>query len=768
MRIFLTIIFCVCLSPVCLGQGAVELLVLEKVNELRDSLELERLEWDAVLSRAGSEQGYYMAKRNELTHFQKTFSKETPAERVAQLGGNRTYIGENVGYVMAADNNDVPYGAEIIASGLFDGWLNSPPHYKNMIHPDFTKMGLGHSKSQKGRLYSAQLFSSNEIVLPKEFVNSDVSWGVRPAEFTCKDEVTTYQTMFFANNIQTVGNSIYFFFHDLNFFQQVISDENDGLAIDIVLREQLPCDKENQFHISVVHDGEMQRPIYRNDIYRFNVSNNPKKVRVKIGEVPAHLANYQWQANVVVINDNKLCDYSIPSEVPSSIFPLLELLPYYDLNDQVDSSYSPLAKSVQIHDSMHVEMMFQSRAKNHHSMNGGEFARMLSWGPYIDQLDVACFASVDGATWFNYNLLESRKEEVLNLLILNNFDLTRVRLETKENWPLMKEQIEKHSLIILKDKSDAQIKRLLRGDNSRFTDSLLYAQRITHMRAIVDTTIEIDSYGDLLFAKAYDSTLTIDFLPWNKILRENYILARAEIEQSLIDSLHGDPRLKTNLLGAASINYACSNLDSTLVQEFIDSVNVDDSKQVFNYAHFLTKYWFSKYAYSYETIGVATSIPPEELRKLVLKIDTNEIGQDDMVRLQINILLAGIHYYIAFNDWSYVESYFIEIAELVKQGEFSAQEAYELALFCNHFYKFEIAVEILRPFHLDRLLSEEGIFALAQTATLIRDKLPADQYHDYMETAKRANHSRYCSWLDRSFQIQRDEFIKRDFCAECQ
>ncbi|MBL4861905.1 MAG: CAP domain-containing protein, partial [Crocinitomicaceae bacterium] len=467
------------------GQESIGSLVLEKVNQLRDSLSLNSLALDNVLSEAAKDHAYYMAHKNNLSHFQGTFSKETPSERVLFYKGNRTYVGENIATTSMKVKSNKQLDEMYTAERLFNSWLDSPPHYKNMIHPDYKKMGLGHWIADDKVVYSAQVFSSNEIRLPKQFRNSDLSWGVRPSEITCKDEPQTYETMFFANSVQVDGSSIYLYYHDLEFFKNVIRNDNDGLAIDVVLREQLPCGKENQFHISRVHDGEMQRPIYKHDIFRNNIADNPKKIRVKIGEVPAYLRNQQWEANLIIISDNKLCDYSVPVEVPSDIFPLLELKPYFDMNDELDSHKK--SAFIRIKDSMHVELFYERSQKRFFSHSAEELNRMLGWNQFIKNVRVDCFASVEGAKWFNLQLLEDRVGSASSLLMESYFDLDKVSFSSAENWDLMEKQIKQYSLQKLKNKTEPQIRYFLKKNKSSLTDSLLFAQRKTHIRAWVDT-----------------------------------------------------------------------------------------------------------------------------------------------------------------------------------------------------------------------------------------------------------------------------------------
>lgn len=761
-KLFALIVLFLC--TISFGQNSIGELVLIQVNNLRDSLNLNHLTYDKVLEEAGIDHAYYMAKKQKLNHFQTTFTKESPSERVLYYNGNRTYVGENIASTSIKWKEKNVINNEALALDLFKGWLNSPPHYKNMIHPDYTKMGVGNWQSEDKLLYSAQVFSSNEIKLPKEFNNSSLSWGVRPSEFTCKDEPQTYETMFFANSVSVQGNSIYLFFHDLNFFEKVIQNDNDGLAIDVILREQLPCGKENQFHISKIFDGEMQRPIYKHDIFRNNISNNPKKIKVKIGEVPKHLRNKQWEANVIIINDNKLCDYSYPVIVPSDIFPLLDFNPYYDRNDS-EIVFEP--QKIRIKDSIHVELNYERSKGKFTAVDEYGLYRLMQWGQYINKLDVDCFASVEGAEWFNLQLLEERKESAFNLLLGSDFDFSKINFTSKENWDLMNRQIEEQSISELESKNKSQVKYWLKKNKSAKMDSLLYSQRKTHISAVVDTTIQISSYSNFQFANEYDRSLSISDLPWNKILREEYIIPQYELESGIIDSLKNNINIRTNLLGAASIDNSYIGLDSVLVEGLVKEVDSKNSKQLFNYANFVTRYWFRNYSRSYETKGVANTITPNELRTLILNIDTTIIQPNDFTRLKVNTLLSGIHYYVSHNNWEPVENYFDAIVALVKLESFTPQEAMELALFCNHFHKFEQAVEILDPFHENKSLSEDAYFVLAQTSTLIRQQLKPNTYWNYMESAKIANKRRYCKWLDSSFQIQRDEHIKVDFCNEC-
>jgi uncharacterized protein YkwD len=736
-------------------------LLLKHVNNLRDSIGLQPLQLDNALRKAGEDQAFYISERGKLTHFQKTFLKETPSERIQFYGANRTYSGENIATVNVVWFKKAVLDKEAVAKAFFDAWYHSPPHYKNMISPNFTKMGLG-IRIKENQVYGAQVFSSDEITLPRAFKSANLAWGVRPGEVTCKDDAQVYETMFFANSIEIDGTDIYFYFHDLDFFRKVIRNENDGLAIDVVLREQLPCGKENQFHISSVYDGEMQQPVYKYDLFKNNHSSNPRKIRVKIGTVPPYLANKQWAANVIVINNNILCDYSVPASVPSSIYPLLKIDPYFELN-----TISGTEKTVRVVDTLQSTLSFDRSQVNFSDMerlNG----RFYGWYKYVKDWEVNCYASVEGAEWFNKRLLKDRRQKVANFMYQNFEDSSSISWKLAENWEMMNQQIQDHAIQALKGKSKQQIRYYLKKNHSGLFDSLLYEQRKTKITAYFDTLIKVNSYESFLIAEHYDTNLVFGDLNWNGILYHEYIANKRGIHSLLFDSLYQHDELKTNLLGAGAIKYRNGQFDSTHVEQFLMEVDESNSKQLFNYAHFLTTYWFSRYSRSSEIRGTAVTISPQKLREKLENIDTAIISHYDLDRLLINNYLAGIHYYVTQGDWTFVNDYFEAIAAMVKADRFDANEAVGLALFCNHFHKFQQSIEILKPFYERDELDENGLFILARTATLWRSNLDLEFYHAVMKSAKEKNALRYCNWLDNEFQIQRDEYIKNDFCNSCQ
>lgn len=116
--------------------------VLVLVNQARAAAGLRPLTLNAALTAASERHANDMAAGNFLSHTGSDGSD--PARRVTDAGYNWCIVGEN-----AAQRWDVS------AQGVFDQWINSPPHRENLLRPEFAEMGLAYAIASDGAVYYA-------------------------------------------------------------------------------------------------------------------------------------------------------------------------------------------------------------------------------------------------------------------------------------------------------------------------------------------------------------------------------------------------------------------------------------------------------------------------------------------------------------------------------------------------------------------------------------------------------------------------------------
>lgn len=125
----------------------VEELVVEKTNEARLEHDESTLEADSGLAAVARAHSVDMVERDYFNHTSP--EGDGPLDRVQDSDVDCTGVGENLGQAYWEREFAVNYGEEYVetneelADALVKQWLNSPGHRDNLLHPDFTRIGVG-------------------------------------------------------------------------------------------------------------------------------------------------------------------------------------------------------------------------------------------------------------------------------------------------------------------------------------------------------------------------------------------------------------------------------------------------------------------------------------------------------------------------------------------------------------------------------------------------------------------------------------------------
>ena len=119
--------------------------VLNKVNELRSSMGLQPVTRYQELDAVAQDWSEQQAAANNMSH-RPDFTSAYPS--------GWTTGSENVAWRTAGGDT----GAQI-----FNQWLNSPGHYKNMTDPDVNSIGIGFAQTSDGKWYATQNFAAYNV-----------------------------------------------------------------------------------------------------------------------------------------------------------------------------------------------------------------------------------------------------------------------------------------------------------------------------------------------------------------------------------------------------------------------------------------------------------------------------------------------------------------------------------------------------------------------------------------------------------------------------
>ena len=125
--------------------SADEKALVELTNAERAKADLPALRPSRKLFEAARGHAANMAKQDKLEH---DLDGKTAADRVSAAGYTFARAGENIGW-----NARTPKDAVA-------GWMESPPHRGNILTREFTEVGVGTARNEKGEPYWVQVFAA--------------------------------------------------------------------------------------------------------------------------------------------------------------------------------------------------------------------------------------------------------------------------------------------------------------------------------------------------------------------------------------------------------------------------------------------------------------------------------------------------------------------------------------------------------------------------------------------------------------------------------
>jgi len=138
------------------------------INLYRKTNKLDTLCWDEALWVACRNHNIWMASNSELSHSEKSgtknFTGSRPEDRYIYATaekGKSSWSGENALYNYSDHGNTIEKISNNIAIQSFEQWKRSPGHNSNMLGLSHKSHGVSFYLSKEGRVYGTDLFASS-------------------------------------------------------------------------------------------------------------------------------------------------------------------------------------------------------------------------------------------------------------------------------------------------------------------------------------------------------------------------------------------------------------------------------------------------------------------------------------------------------------------------------------------------------------------------------------------------------------------------------
>jgi uncharacterized protein YkwD len=733
--------------------------ISEQVNTLRKSLNVTPLIFEEHLQKAAENQSTYNAKSNVLGHDQKKASLRTPTKRVRYYKSRDfAIVGENV--VQSSEKKFPLNKREIsqLAIELFTAWKNSPGHYANMIEKEYTFGDLGFKASKKGVVYGTQVFGKKGERIPGQL--SKNSFGIRAGEKDCKKRYQDYynQMVSLGNGVAVQGDQVVFYHHDIEFFSQVFSKSNDGLAIDVLTRDQLSCTKPNQLDMSRVHDGILLAPMYRNEILENNVADNEFRLVSQIATLPKEFVGRDdISLSLIIISNGKKCASFYPLDVPSGDYKFRPFEPALQNPATITLSTSGIIA--------HQELDYEFNTSH---PNPIKLPSIKAIDAPIHSVVIESFTSVEGDSSKNVQLHSNRARSIQSHLEGRlKIKRSQVTIRAKENWEMMTFQLYYMQADSLVEISKDSLRSVIALDEIDLPwDSLLYEQR--RAKAMIYYKGEFDesmSSAQLAQMNLRTALVQENFPQANKAIFELY--SKNEIDPTffydrpIFEELKRHPELVQNTCAALSTIYKSNVFITT--EYLFNWINRQDELSEAAKSNLLHLYALTctelidKWDTSSERLS--NVIHPKRVGAVSVVQISNE--------LLLNLNLTYLEYYGQVNDQLNIRAAFKFISDHFKSVALSPEDAVDLALFFNAWSMYEMTNEHLLDRYEKGTLNEDGLFTLAITISLYSPDKDAELLLKIMSDAADLNPERWCAWVNQNFQVLRNYRLKRIYCSTC-
>lgn len=757
-----------------------EELIEQKINKHRLSKSLENLKQDQILKLAAADQSEHILRNGKVEHEQPNKKKLTPFDRVVSYDGLHAEVGENCMQIVLGTKVKIPGSGtglplksyEDAAETFVSTWINAKESTQIIFNKTYYNVGTAISYDAKSkRIIATQVYGSEPFILPVglKLVNDD--YKLEPYN---KDKCAEIEKNFpylpelMSDNVFFKNGEIYFFFHDLELFKNVMSSNNDAIALDVISRNQFSCETGNRLYPSKIHSGILLPPVNKNYLLSKNELKDQGQLEVSLGPIPSYIDTNNVEFTLLIIKNNCLCQTIVYNSLTGENLKSLNLgfiMDTLSVSNKADSIINSLTFTVPF-----------ERNKYDYKMEDIEpFLDSISLNRYdLKKIEIVAYSSIEGNEKDNKILQEKRAQNILKVIAAYKLQDVPTSIKTQENLLGFYESIkgspyEKQFTGLSKE----AIMKLVNSDTLAYNlEPYLEDQR----KAIIKLTVE-KIYMDTSLFKELPSKLK------QAIKTKDYV--KAKMYQSLLFSavkegkIDGEEVLKISIphfKETVSLNnnqiafrwyYNTTENRDSLNQHLLKEIKIqsliDPNNPYINYNKVILNLLLWSEDYSRET-------DPKNLLKDIKALYGNDIEPYRIHQLILNHNIISADYYYENKKFKERDKSLFEVKKMLLQSQLSKEQVVLISDYFIFQMRISWAIELMKPLVVQPDIDEDFLFTFLTIAIYDNKLIPEAEYNKLLNKAKELNKERFCKLFgfpNMSFQLLKTPYIKESYCSTC-
>jgi hypothetical protein len=569
--------------------------------------------------------------------------------------------------------------------------------------------------------------------------------------------------------IELIDRDIFVIFPSEEDLMQLMDRSTDGIAIDIVHKDQYSCNSEVNLASKWPNRGFLLRPFYKKEIVAKMYLDRFRNVVIPIGVLPEHYDPNEIEINVLILQKKALCEYDVISDIEFSNWELLETGLYWDsipMNHRRDVLFTE-SKSMDFY------ISFDKNKIEVDSADVKQIYNQLELGDHeISEIYVNAYTSIEGTSDRNIALQSGRAQSILDTFQDLQSKKIKTQISTSENWKQFAKDIKGTKYEYLKRYSKDEIKNLLTSD-LELQDSLepiLQKQRIGHIRIVLEQKLTVANDDPESILRLYQESISMAKLQKALYFQELIFtnIREGKSPDELVEKLEVPRESKYGPLFNNIILFNLERYNYDLLEaiekfEYLLTLLPYSYKIKYNLVALKIKAW---------SAGSTEEINRDVLKKMINDLDKTDIQPALMKRLKINYNMILVQYLDYEKEFKAKERYIRSIVYNYRNSDLSQNELLSIARYLSFNSKFNLAMEVLSASMLSENVSEEILFYYLRLALVYpsNSKISLDTI---CQKALEKNNERFCRlFLPKSlggftFQLRENSEMNKLYCEHC-
>ena len=564
---------------------------------------------------------------------------------------------------------------------------------------------------------------------------------------------------------------IYFYMTDPAWFAKLFKLMSDGVAVDIVSKDQYVCNGANTLSDSWANYGTLLPPVYLSKMKLTGKVVDGNYV-VKVGEVPPKLRGKEIEANWILIQNYYLCQYNTSHVVETFGWGLLDMGVYLDKlvfaseKDSARTIYEKVYKK-----EFQFTVPFQKGKSDYSAADMKSLYDSLNTPGYeIKSITIRAYSSVEGAKQTNIDLQEKRAQSIVSGLQAYQKSTIKMDIHASENWVEFLKDIKttKYASFALLSKDEIKAK---------LTDKTIAAELEPilkkHRKAIL--FIEVDKKNSY-------SLLTPEQMitQFNTSVSEHDLKKSLDLQTAIFDrlqnSVHAEIYIdKMEIPKKTEYSILLNNQNSYMYMRDMDAysalLDLQELVKLFP-AEGRIRYNICVMKFRVWLQGNLT-IEPDPFKLEIYGLSKYGIAQSLINRMLVNYYIIRGDIYMTQKDYVNKDKCMTSIKAIYNNMNMTDEDMLSLAQYFCNYSRYDWAEALIENKVNGLAVNENLLFYYLSLTIADTEHTDKPEYRAIMLNAVNINQQRFCKIFNSTanggstFQLLSDDYLKKTYCENC-